>query len=235
MRDKRTRERLEEQLSYYRARAAEYDEWWLRRGRYDRGSEHNQRWFAEAEELLQGLRTFNPTGRVLELACGTGLWTEHLVEFADEITAVDASPEMLAIARERVGEARATYLQADILSWHPGALYDVVFFSFWLSHVPPERFAPFWDLVRSCLAPGGRVFFIDSLYSDSSTAIDHRLGATEAITTERRLNDGREFEIFKVFYRPDELAARLAELGWVATVRRTATYFLHGFGSPRQS
>lgn len=226
------RERLEEQLSYYRARAAEYDEWWLRRGRYDRGAEDNGRWFAEAQELLQGLREFNPTGRVLDLACGTGLWTKELVQFADHATAVDASPEMLAITRERVGEAKVRYVQADIFSWHPDALYDVVFFSFWLSHVPPERFSQFWDLVRSCLAPDGRIFFIDSLHSDTSTAIDHRLGGTEAITARRRLNDGREFEIFKVFYRPDELAGRLADLGWAATVHQTATYFLYGFGAP---
>ncbi len=226
------RERLEQQLSYYRARAEEYDEWWLRRGRYDRGPEHNRRWFAEAEELLQGLRHFNATGRVLELACGTGLWTEQLARFAEHITAVDASPEMLAIARERVGEAGVRYIQTDIFSWHPDTLYDVVFFSFWLSHVPPGRFSQFWDLVRSCLAPGGRIFFIDSRHSETSAAIDHRLDEPEAITTRRRLNDGREFEIFKVFYRPDELAGRLADLGWAATVRQTATYFLYGFGCP---
>jgi demethylmenaquinone methyltransferase/2-methoxy-6-polyprenyl-1,4-benzoquinol methylase len=58
------------------------------------------------------------------------------------------------------------------------------------------------------------------------------LGGTEAITARRRLNDGREFEIFKVFYQPDELAGRLADLGWSATVDRTANYFLYGFGAP---
>lgn len=227
-------ERLEEQLSYYRARAGEYDEWWLRRGRYDRGAENNRRWFAEVQELLQELREFKPTGRVLELACGTGLWTEQLVQYDGHVTAVDASPEMLAIARERVGKAPVRYLQADVFSWRPDAHYDVVFFSFWLSHVPPERFAQFWNLVRSCLAPSGRFFFVDSLRSDTSTAIDHRLGGTEGTTVRRRLNDGREFEIFKVFYRPDELTGRLADLGWTATVHETATYFLYGFGSPTE-
>ncbi len=234
MADKRTRERLEEQLSYYRARASEYDEWWLRRGRYDRGPEHNRRWFAEAEELVQALRSFNPAGQVLELACGTGLWTQQLVRFGDHVTAVDASSEMLAIARERVGGSKVRYVQADILSWRPDAPYDVVFFSFWLSHVPPEQFDAFWSLVRSCLAPHGRAFFIDSLPSGTSTAIDHRLGEIEAMTTRRRLNDGREFEIFKVFYQPDELTRRLADLGWAATVHRTATYFLYGLAAPRQ-
>jgi SAM-dependent methyltransferase len=234
MPDERTEERLEEQRSYYRARAGEYDDWWLRRGRYDRGPDHNRRWHAEAEKLLEALRAFGPKGRVLELACGTGLWTEQLVQFAKRVTAVDASPEMLSIARERVSGPAVRYVEADIFSWHSDALYDVVFFSFWLSHVPPDRFAPFWDTVRSCLAPGGRVFFLDSLYSETSTAQDHRLGEPTAVTARRRLNDGREFEIFKVFYGPGELARRLAELGWAATVCQTETYFLYGSGTPRQ-
>jgi hypothetical protein len=41
---------LHEQLEYYRARAAEYDQWWWRRGRFDRGAELNARWFAEAAD-----------------------------------------------------------------------------------------------------------------------------------------------------------------------------------------
>lgn len=227
--------RLAEQRAYYRARAGEYDDWWLRRGRYDRGPDHNRRWYAEAEELLEALRAFDPTGQVLELACGTGLWTEQLVRFAERVTAVDASPEMLALARERVGGSRVRYVEADIFSWHSDSLYDVAFFSFWLSHVPPDRFATFWDIVRSCLAPGGRIFFIDSLYSETSTATDHRLGEPTAVTTRRQLADGREFDIFKVFYRPGELTRRLAELGWTTTVRQTETYFLHGSGTLRQS
>lgn len=232
--DGRTEKSLGEQLSYYRARASEYDEWWLRQGRYDRGPELNQRWFAEAEELRQALRAFGPRGHVLELACGTGLWTEQLLQFAEQVTAVDASHEMLTIARGRVGESKVRYVQADIFSWHADVPYDVVFFSFWLSHVPPDCFTSFWDLVRSCLAPRGRVFFIDSRYAETSTAIDHQLETSEAVSVKRRLNDGREFRVFKVFYRADELAGRLGELDWAVTVSETATHFLYGSGALKQ-
>ncbi|MBV8884310.1 MAG: hypothetical protein JO235_09990 [Chroococcidiopsidaceae cyanobacterium CP_BM_RX_35] len=66
---------LEEQIAYYKARANEYDEWFLRQGRYDRDHELNQQWFAEVAQLTEALAARVPTERVLELTCGTGLWT----------------------------------------------------------------------------------------------------------------------------------------------------------------
>jgi demethylmenaquinone methyltransferase/2-methoxy-6-polyprenyl-1,4-benzoquinol methylase len=221
---------LQEQIAYYRARAGEYDECFLRTGRYDRGPEVNRRWFAEVAEVAAALAAFAPSGRVLELACGTGWWTAQLARYADSVTAVDSSPEALAINRARLGTSRVEHVQADLFSWRPTTCYDTVFFGFWLSHVPPERFGAFWDLVRVCLAPDGRVFFVDSLYIEASTAVDHRLEGPESTTVKRRLNDGREFHIVKVFYRPDALAARLAEMGWQVEIHATPSYFLHGRG-----
>ena len=242
MADNQLDELLREQIAYYRARAGEYDEWFLRTGRYDRGEERNRRWFAEVAEVTAALDAFRPTGRVLELAAGTGLWTERLAGHADHITALDASAETLAINRARLNHSGARpdatpdltmiYEQADIFAWRPRERYDVVFFSFWLSHVPRERFDAFWQTVRSALADGGRVFFIDSLYSDLSTARDHQLAGSRATSLRRRLNDGREYAIVKVFYRPDELSAKLEALGWRAEVRATPSFFLYGEAIP---
>lgn len=219
---------LEEQVAYYRERANEYDEWFLRQGRYDRGEEQNRQWFAEVEQVAEALETFAPTGNALELACGTGIWTQRLARSAQTVTAVDSSPEMLALNQARGGAAHVTYAQADLFTWQPMTRYDVVFFSFWLSHVPMERFGEFWGLVAQCLAPGGRVFFLDSLYTETSTAKDHQLEGAEATTLTRRLNDGREFRIVKVFYTPDVLQERLSALGWVAHIEATERYFLFG-------
>ena len=52
------------------------------------------------------------------------------------MTAVDASPEAIAINRARVGRANVDYVEADLFAWTPPARYDLVFMSFWLSHVP---------------------------------------------------------------------------------------------------
>jgi len=219
---------LNEQIAYYQARAGEYDEWFLRQGRYDRGAEANRQWFVEIAEVATALERFAPRGRVLELACGTGWWTERLVRHATHITAVDSSPEVLAINRARMDGSPIDYVQADLFTWRPTLRYDVVFFSFWLSHVPPERFVEFWAMVRTALAPGGRVFFIDSLYSHMATAVDQALPATQVTTSRRRLNDGQEFHIVKVFYGPDDLVHQLSDLSWHAQVRSTASHFLYG-------
>jgi 2-polyprenyl-3-methyl-5-hydroxy-6-metoxy-1,4-benzoquinol methylase len=225
---------LEGQLAYYRARAEEYDEWFLRTGRHDRGPEWNRRWFLELERVRQKLDRFEPAGRVLELACGTGLWTVELARHTASITAVDASPEVLDINCARLQKARpevpVRYVRADLFDWTPDEAYDVVFFGFWLSHVPPERFAAFWDLVRSALRPKGRAFFVDSLRTETRAEKQSAGRVPSDQTTLRRLNDGREFRIVKVFYDPSGLEARLADMGWRFSVRTTEKLLLYGFG-----
>lgn len=92
---------IEEQLNYYRAVAQEYDQWFLRRGRYDRGPEHRTEWFREIATLERALEPVIEGKEVLELACGTGLWTHRLAARSSRVLATDAAPEMLSINRER--------------------------------------------------------------------------------------------------------------------------------------
>ena len=220
---------LSEQIEYYRARANEYDDWFFRRGRFDRGEDATRRWFEEVRDVETALDGFAPKGRVLELACGTGLWTQRLARYASELTAVDSSPEVLEIATQRVGDGVAL-VEADIFNYEPAERYDVVFFSFWLSHVPPERFDDFWTLVHRALVPGGRVFFIDSLAEETSTALDHSLTDRDGARMRRKLEDGREFWVYKVFYQPHELMDHLGARGWDIDVRESGRYFLYGSG-----
>jgi SAM-dependent methyltransferase len=214
---------LEEQISYYRARAPEYDDWWFKRGRFTRPAEARRRWAAEVAELEAAVDTFDPRGDVLELAAGTGLWTRRLVRTASSVTAVDASPEVLARNRERVAGrgAPVEHVVADVFAWEPPRRYDVVFFSFWISHVPPGRFDAFWALVDRALVPGGRVYLIDN-----DRPLDRHDG--EGGVTRRELVDGRGYDIVKVYWTPDDLAARLSPLGWRADLRLTGQLFLHG-------
>jgi demethylmenaquinone methyltransferase/2-methoxy-6-polyprenyl-1,4-benzoquinol methylase len=221
------RELIDEQIEYYRARAPEYDEWFLRQGRYDRGEAQRRAWFAEVAEVEAALRAAGPHGRVLELACGTGLWTRRLAEQASEVTALDAAPEVLERNRERVASEKVRYVQADLFRWQPRDVYDFVFFGFWLSHVPPDRFDSFWATVRAALAPGGRVFFVDNTRGPETLAHDHRV-PDAGFVIDRRLNDGRRFRVIKVYYEPAELERRLAALGWAGQVRSSGEFFVYG-------
>jgi demethylmenaquinone methyltransferase/2-methoxy-6-polyprenyl-1,4-benzoquinol methylase len=217
--------------AYYRARAAEYDEWFYRKGRYDRGDATNRRWFQEAAIVFQALDNLEPKGDVLELAPGTGIWTERLLRHASSITALDASEEMIAINKEKTHSDRIEYEIADLFTWQPDRRYDVVCFSFWISHVPRERLDAFLRTVASALKPGGKVFFVDGRREQTSTAVDHVLPeAMEQVMT-RRLNDGREFQIVKNFYDPAMLAAQCAAAGLDVAVRETPNFFLYGVGS----
>ena len=219
---------LEDQLEYYRARAAEYDQWFYRQGRYDRGAELNQLWHEEAALVRQALRAFNPAGSVLELACGTGIWTEQLALYADTILAVDAAAEMLEINRQKNAGKNIDYAQANLFEWEPPRKFDAIFFGFWLSHVPVEKFGSFWRTVGSALVDGGRVFFLDSLPSPDSRARNHEIADAAATRQVRYLNDGRKFEIIKRYYVPQDLTAQLEELGFDARIETTGEFFLYG-------
>jgi demethylmenaquinone methyltransferase/2-methoxy-6-polyprenyl-1,4-benzoquinol methylase len=206
---------LAEQKRYYAERAPEYDDWWYRRGRYRRDPERERRWLVDVAELEARLQSFAPRGEVLELAAGTGIWTRRLVPVADRVVAVDANAATLAL-----NTPAAELVVADIFSWRPPQQFDVVFFSFWLSHVPEERFAEFWALVRSALRPGGRVFLIDS--GPPEVAGDGELQV-------RQLADGREFTIVKRFWQPDELTERVRGLGFELDLELTGNdLFLNG-------
>jgi SAM-dependent methyltransferase len=203
---------LAEQIAYYRAIAHEYEDHVIPGPGED--------------ELIAAIEAFRPAGDVLELACGSGAWTERLLHHATRDTAVDAAPEMLARATTRVGKGRVRFIQADLFAWQPSRRYDVVFFGFWISHVPLDRFDAFWSLVADCLLPSGRVFFIDDAYRTPDELIE----GESSSTIRRRLNDGTPYRAVKVPHRPTDLEDRLRRLGWDVTVTATSGPFYWGHG-----
>lgn len=229
------RQLLDEQIAYYRARVPEFDEWYERKGFNDFGERWNTVWFVELAAMVREIDAFAPQGRVLELACGTGWWTKELLRHTSDVTAVDASAEALEVARSRASGAR--FVAADLFEWQPDGPYDVIFFGFWLSHVPADRFDEFWTKVRRGLSSGGRVFFIDNLGReipdlDGERKFWKRERKPDGVVV-RSLNDGREFRIVKHYYAPDELETRLSALGWDVRVGNTEWFFYYGRGGRR--
>jgi demethylmenaquinone methyltransferase/2-methoxy-6-polyprenyl-1,4-benzoquinol methylase len=151
---------LREQLEYYQARAGEYDESLRGIGPGEPNPEQdqaNEEWL----HIVSTLRPLSPVEEVLELACGTGIWTQELVKLGRSITALDGSPEMIAINRSKAGVTAIEYQCVDLFQWEPEKQYDLVFFAFWLSHVPPAHLSGFLGKVAHSTKPGGRVFIVD--------------------------------------------------------------------------
>jgi SAM-dependent methyltransferase len=185
---------------------------------------------ALAAELVDAL---SPTGDVLELACGPGIFTRELARHTRSVTALDASQHMLARNRDEVADPKVVYVNADIFDWSPDRVYDVVFFGFWLSHVPPAAFEEFWALVRRCLRSDGLVAFVDE--DERATAYDEVLTVGDVPAARRTLDDGRKFDIVKVFWTPADLEERLDSLGWDIRIRRVGEAFMYGVGRTQRA
>lgn len=218
---------IQQQIEYYRLRASEYDEWFYRVGRYDYGTVLNQQWFDEVAIVQDALHQLEPVDHILELACGTGIWTQELLKLGERITAIDASAEVIELNRQKVNSPRVTYHQLDLFQWEPKEEYDLVFFSFWLSHVPPDLLTAFLQKVYRSLRRGGRVFIIDSRFEPTSTATNHTLAQDSPVYQTRKLNNGQEYQIVKIFYQPDELHDRLIKTGFASEIKVTENYFIY--------
>lgn len=223
---------LGEQMSYYRRRAPHYDDWWQRRGRYAVGEAAQREWDAQVTEVEAALRAFAPAGDVLELAGGTGWWTSQLARRADRLTVLDSSAEALRLNRDRAGRDDIEWVEADVFSWQPSRPYDVVFFSFWLSHVPRDLFGTFWMLVGECLTASGRVFLIDNRHDPSRSRPDPYVTGGSDDVQIRKLDDGSQHRVVKVFYEPRELADLLEAHGWHAEISGNRS-FIYGSARPR--
>jgi ubiquinone/menaquinone biosynthesis C-methylase UbiE len=175
---------------YYDARAPEYDEWYLGLGKFARRERPG---WAPAVEALERAVTGLAPGRTLDVACGTGFLTRHL---SGQVTGLDQSERMLAIAAERL--PAATFVGGDALSLpFDDDAFDRVFTAHFYGHLEPDQRQAF-------LAEAARVapelVIVDSAVRPDHLAEEHQ---------QRILNDGSSFQVYKRYFRGAELAAEL--------------------------
>jgi SAM-dependent methyltransferase len=217
-----------ELVAYYQARAPEYDDRYLRRGRYDRGPIATVAWQADLDEATRWLDGQPWAGRIVELAAGTGWWSPILAS-RGELWCFDAAPAPLELARDRLmAHGLRAHLHVRDAWAEPDGPADGLFTGFWLSHVRPERLPDFFGLARRWLRPGGRFAFIDSRPDPDSGPIGQAPPDPAGRST-RRLADGRTFRIPKLHHEPGPLAEALIEAGFVdVDVRTTSRFFVLG-------
>jgi len=226
---------LSQQQRYYNERAAEYDQWWLRIGRYDRGQQENDIWFAEQEQARAAFDMLDWSGDIVELAGGTGIWTAWLAQRANSVTVLDGSWEMIAINAARLSTQglapKGSHHKLDLFEWEPDRTWDGLFVGYFLSHVPAARYERMLATIAAAIRPGGAFAMLDGRREERSSAADQPLPGPDTEIMTRRLNDGREFTIVKRYDEPEELRAALARHGIRATANVTATHFLYVVGT----
>jgi demethylmenaquinone methyltransferase/2-methoxy-6-polyprenyl-1,4-benzoquinol methylase len=176
--------------TYYAQRAVEYEQIYHRSERQD-----------DLTHLATLLRSLFQGHDVLEIACGTGYWTQHLARSARSVVATDYNAEVLAIARHKAyPDNTVSLLQADAYTLaNVAGDFTAAFAGFWLSHVPRARLPAFLATLHAKLRSGAVVVMIDNLYVEGNSTPIARTDAEGNTYQIRQLTDGTRYEILKNF------------------------------------
>lgn len=185
---------------YYAARAKEYDNIYLK---------------PERQEDLRAIEAWLPHKytdlSVIEIAAGTGYWTQFLIQTVRSLVALDAADETFKVARSRLVNS------ADQVQWviddayaipHPVHPYEAAFAGFWFSHVPIARQREFLLGLHQVLIPDAKVVLLDNLYVEGSSTPISEIDVDGNSYQMRALTDGTHYSVLKNF--PTE--TRLLEL-----------------------
>ena len=217
--------------AYYRARATEYQEWIQRQGRYAHGADDDADWNHELETITQFVESLR-IGSVFEIASGTGWWSRVLAR-NNTVFASDYAPEMLAEACQHDTPALPIYrCRADAyhLPLSTGAV-DACAFGFWLSHVPVPRSPAFIREAARTVRPDGELLVVDSRQDPKGGAADQHTGGPRVQQQLRRLNDGREYTIWKIYWTPADLRFLLSLVCRRVEVIQTDRFFIAARGT----
>lgn len=214
---------MDKLAAYYAQRAAEYERFYAKP---ERQADH-----AILREKIPALLTGR---RVLEIACGTGYWTEVIAKRATELVALDLNEEVLEIARTKpVPSNRVRFVRGsayDIPDF--GRRHDALFAGFWWSHVLLKDLDRFLASATKAVAPGALLVFLDNRYVEGSSTPVSRRDAEGNTYQARKLDDGSAHEVLKNFPADDELLQRALRHGVAAHVDLLEHYWLLSFQSP---
>lgn len=202
---------------YYSRRAAEYERI------YDKPErQHELEWLRHRIPQLFRGRT------VLEVACGTGYWTQFIAREARHVYACDINEAVLDIAREKpIATGRVSFARGDAITLE-GAPHgcDAAFAGFWWSHVRKADLAKFVANLASRLEPGAVVAILDNSYVEGSSTPISRRDAEGNSYQMRPLASGEQYEVLKNFPTADELRAAVAPVAREAHLESLTYYWL---------
>lgn len=155
----------------------DWEDWYLRRGRYSRGPIHDGPWSMELEQVTRWLDGVDRDGVVVELGAQMGWWAGLLAEQA-ELWMYDADGASLDAARARLlAHGLLAHLhQRDPLA-APDKLVDRLFAADLLGGAQlPEALHARLDVVRSWLRPAGAFLFVEAKAAPDGLPIESPSG-----------------------------------------------------------
>ncbi len=185
----------DDQIAYYRRRAPWFDDIYHCVGDYDGGEEQNAQWRADLADIDAALARTPLRGECVELGVGTGYWTERYIDRVERVWALDASVEMLEIARRRL-EAHSHKVElevTDLWRWKPHRVWDCAVACFFIEHVPDEVLPSLLASLHSALRPSGAVFIAEAAALDSEPHIETRNIHDRRFLVVERRRTSREF------------------------------------------
>jgi demethylmenaquinone methyltransferase/2-methoxy-6-polyprenyl-1,4-benzoquinol methylase len=181
--------------NYYAKRALEYETIYLKPER--------QEYIKESKILLKNY--FN-NRNVLEIACGTGFWTEIISEVSKDILAIDLNNEVLEIAKNKKYNCKVEFIQDDSYKLDKiKESRDSLFAGFWFSHIPKSKIKSFLDVIHKKLDKNALIVFMDNLYVEGNNTPISRFDTEGNSYQTRKLKDNSQYEILKNFYNENEL------------------------------
>jgi demethylmenaquinone methyltransferase/2-methoxy-6-polyprenyl-1,4-benzoquinol methylase len=205
---------------YYGKRAAEYE------SIYDKPERQR-----ELEWLRQRIPEIFRDRTVLEVACGTGYWTQFIARSARHVHACDINEPVLEIAREKhLPENRVSFFKADAvtLAGVPSEC-DAAFAGFWWSHVKKSELTFFVKNLAVHLQPGATVAILDNTFAPGSSTPISRRDSEGNTYQERKLANGEEYEVLKNFPTVGELREAVAPVAREAHLESLMYYWLMVF------
>ena len=216
---------LEESMfDYYDERAGEYEELYtLGAGP---ASIPEPEAYKEEVQILAGICAKLCTGRMIDIACGTGFWLPYYAPNCSEITLLDHSKRMLGKCRDKITRLRISdkccVIQGDFFEKDLNAgSFDSALAGFFVSHLTRDKEADFFEKLRSILRAGGRFVVFESAWNEERAKTRDKEGRHL-----RKLNDGREFEIHKKYFEAHDVADIRERYGLECKVEHIGRVFI---------
>lgn len=202
---------------YYRARTSEYERIYAKPERQD-----------DLAKLIRLIPSLLAGKNLLEVACGTGYWTQYLAGTAERMVATDINPAMLRIAEtKQVPPGSVDFRVANAFDLDDNlGTFNGAFVGFWWSHVPRDSIDGFLSALHRRLTSGAIVVMVDNLYVEGSSTPVTRKDVNGNSYQLRQLDDGTTHEVLKNFPEEAELRAALANVAQTVSYKCLDYYWL---------